>query len=74
LSAETFRRFEVDETLCIGCGLCETRAPENIQLAPGCTAAQVVRQPESASEEANCTEAAEYCPTGGLCAVDAGTA
>ena len=65
-----FRRFGVDETLCIGCGLCETTAPENIRLAPGRSVSQVHKQPETAAEEAACTDASEFCPTGGLQPLD----
>jgi ferredoxin len=59
-------RFSVDENLCIACGLCEARAPENLEVAPGAMSARVVKQPSDASELAACREASEYCPTGGL--------
>ena len=58
--------FSVDPDLCIGCGLCEIRAPENMEVAPGETHARVWKQPESDDEQAACVEASEYCPTGGL--------
>jgi ferredoxin len=59
-------RFEVEEDECIGCGLCEERAPENIQTPAGDCTAQVVKQPLNDAEEEACKEAAEYCPMGGL--------
>ncbi len=59
-------RFEVEEDECIGCGLCEERAPENIQTPAGECTAQVVKQPLNDAEEEACKEAAEYCPMGGL--------
>lgn len=59
-------RFSVDDVLCIGCRLCEERAPENMEMARGSSAAVVRKQPESDEEEDACREAAEYCPTGGL--------
>ncbi len=59
-------RFSVDDVLCIGCRLCEERAPENMEMARGSSAAVVRKQPESDEEEEACREAAEYCPTGGL--------
>jgi ferredoxin len=61
-----YARFYVEEDLCIGCGLCRERAPENMDIPRGASAARVIRQPESAEEEAACRDAAEYCPTGGL--------
>jgi ferredoxin len=61
-----YARFRVDDELCIGCGLCHERAPENLDVPRGASAACVVRQPASAEEEAACRDAAEYCPTGGL--------
>jgi ferredoxin len=60
------RRYAVDEDLCIGCGLCAMRAPENIECGARTACAEIVKQPSSAEEEAACAEAAEYCPTGGL--------
>ncbi len=62
-------RFEVEEDECIGCGLCEERAPENLQTPAGECTAQVVKQPLNDAEEEACKEAAEYCPLGGLRAV-----
>lgn len=59
-------RFAVDEQLCIGCGLCEVRAPENMEVAPGESHARVYKQPGDAAEQAACGEACDYCPTGGL--------
>jgi ferredoxin len=59
-------RFEVDSDLCIGCGLCHERAPENIDVPAGSYHAVVTQQPRSADEEQALTEAAAYCPTGGL--------
>lgn len=63
-------RFSVDDVLCIGCRLCEERAPENMEMARGSSAAVVRKQPESDEEEEACREAAEYCPTGGLIPAD----
>ena len=59
-------RFTVDEDICIGCGLCHERAPENLDVPDGEYTARVVKQPVDPSEESACDEAAEYCPTGGL--------
>lgn len=64
-------RFAVDEVLCIGCGLCHERAPENLDVPPGTLAAVVTKQPVDAEEEAACLEAAEFCPTGGLTSLPA---
>jgi ferredoxin len=61
-----FAHFEIDDELCIGCGLCRERAPENLDTPPGSPVATVVRQPVSPNEESACREAAEYCPTGGI--------
>lgn len=60
------RRFEVVAEDCIGCGLCEERAPENLEIPPGSATAQVVKQPETTEEEEACLEASDYCPMGGL--------
>jgi ferredoxin len=60
------RQYEVEESLCIGCGLCETHAPENVELAPGVMHSRVYQQPRTAEEEQNCADAARFCPTGGL--------
>jgi len=59
-------QFEVEDADCIGCGLCEERAPENIEIPTGDCIARVFRQPLDDAEEEACTEAAEYCPLGGL--------
>ena len=58
--------FDVEEGLCMGCGLCEFRAPENLELPAGEWVARVVRQPIDEEELSACIEAADYCPTGGL--------
>ncbi len=70
----TTARLAIDDDLCIGCGLCRERAPENIELVPSEPYARVVKQPVGAAEERACGEAAEYCPTGGLWFDGAGTA
>jgi len=62
----TFARFAVDDELCIGCGLCHLRAPENVEVPDGSMVASVTRQAMTAEEESNLTEAARFCPTGGL--------
>lgn len=62
-------RFEVAEEKCIGCGLCEERAPENIQILPGEVTARVVKQPMDDGEMQACQQAMDYCPMGGLHAV-----
>ncbi|MCC6850612.1 MAG: ferredoxin [Deltaproteobacteria bacterium] len=66
----THTRFEVTETDCVGCGLCEKRAPENLRIPPGRSAATVVKQPEGAAETEACHEAADYCPMGALHALE----
>jgi len=60
--------LEVDEGLCTACGLCEERAPENVVMDDDEVVARVAKQPVGKAESANCTEAIEYCPTGGLTA------
>ncbi|MBW2413349.1 MAG: ferredoxin [Deltaproteobacteria bacterium] len=60
------RQFSVDESLCIGCGLCHERAPDNVEIPPGAAAARVTLQPRTDEEEEACEEAADYCPTGGI--------
>jgi ferredoxin len=60
--------FSVDQLLCIGCGLCHERAPENLDIDDGEHVARVYQQPRDDEEEEACHEAAEYCPTGGLTA------
>lgn len=59
-------RYHVDEDLCIGCGLCRERAPDNLDMVASGSVARVVQQPASDKEDAACREAAEYCPTGGI--------
>lgn len=59
-------RFTVDADECIGCGLCEERAPENIEVPLDQAVANVYQQPKTDSEELACFEASDYCPTGGL--------
>ena len=59
-------RYDVDQRLCVGCGLCHERAPENLDVLPGDFAATVVKQPVDDVESEACMEAADYCPTGGL--------
>ncbi len=61
-----FRRFGVDDELCIGCGLCHERAPENFEVPEGEFSSRVTRQPVDTAEEEECLEAEEYCPTGGI--------
>ncbi len=58
--------FDVDRDLCIGCGLCHERAPDNLELPLGEVVARVKKQPIDDAEEKACVEAAEYCPTGAL--------
>ena len=61
-------KLTVDEAICTGCGLCEERAPENMEVSPIHDVARVIKQPVGVSETEDCLEAAEYCPTGGLVA------
>ncbi len=58
----------VDEETCTRCGLCEERAPENMEVSPSRDVARVIKQPVSVFETEDCLEAVEYCPTGGLVA------
>ncbi len=58
--------LEVDGELCTDCGLCEERAPENLVMKPDGGGARVIKQPTGESERASCTEAVDYCPSGGL--------
>jgi ferredoxin len=69
-AAMTGARFEVAEDDCIGCGLCEKRAPENLRIPPGETTATVVKQPANDAETGACREAADYCPMGALHALE----
>jgi len=59
-------RIEVDQDDCIGCGLCEERAPENLEIEREEGAAQVVAQPATEEQVTACREAADYCPIGAL--------
>lgn len=61
-------QLKIDETHCTKCGLCEERAPENLEMADDEPYARVIKQPVGDSETLNCIEAVEYCPTGGLTA------
>ncbi len=63
-------RFCVDARLCIGCGLCEERAPGNVEVPAGVDAAQVIRQPASEAELIAVGQAADYCPSGALARVE----
>ncbi len=63
-------RFEVAEDDCVGCRLCEERAPENLRIPPGESAATVVKQPVDDAETEACHEAADYCPMGALHALE----
>ncbi len=63
-------RFRVDARLCIGCGLCEERAPGNLEVPAGGDAAQVIRQPASEAELIAVGQAADYCPSGALARVE----
>ena len=57
--------FEIDEDLCIGCGLCRETAPDNIgETELGLS--RVVRQPRTSDEESRCQEASDCCPMGSL--------
>ena len=61
-------RLTVDEASCTSCGLCEERAPSNMEVPSGHDPARVIKQPIGESETADCFEASDYCPTGGLMA------
>jgi ferredoxin len=60
------RRFGVDGEICIGCGLCHERAPENFEVPEGEHESRVTKQPVDIAEEEACLEAEEYCPAGGI--------
>jgi ferredoxin len=60
------QRFTVDRELCIGCRLCEERAPENFEVPPGATWSQVFQQPRDEREERACRDAQAYCPAGAV--------
>ncbi len=62
-------RFEVLEDDCSSCGLCQERAPENVEIVAESGLARVFSQPTNEDEEEACLEAAEFCPLGALCAV-----
>ncbi len=63
-------QLEIDESHCTKCGLCEERAPENMEMAGDEPYARVIKQPVGDAETANCIEAVDYCPTGGLTATE----
>jgi len=63
-------RIEVDADDCTGCGLCEERAPQNLEIDPDEAIARVAAQPASEAEADACREAAEYCPIGALSVAD----
>jgi len=69
-SPVTHSRFEITQDECVGCGLCEERAPANLRIPPGQTAAIVVKQPADDAEAAACHEAADFCPMGALHALE----
>ena len=62
-------QFCVDSRLCIGCGLCEERAPGNLEVPAGADSAHVFQQPADEFELITVGEAADYCPTGALARV-----
>jgi ferredoxin len=64
--------LEVDEDLCVACGLCEARVPENLAIDDEENSAHVIKQPVGEVENEGCIEAVDYCPTGGLKAELAG--
>ena len=64
--------FVVDEDECIGCCLCQDRAPNNIEVSPDDLFACIFQQPQNDRDEAACREAVETCPTGGLRAAESG--
>ena len=56
--------YKVDQTVCIGCGICPATAPENFAL-DGATA-HVKKQPATPEEETKCNEALESCPVSAI--------
>jgi len=50
----------VDETLCIGCGLCEEICPIVFELVDGLAKVKVAEVPPE--EEGHCREAEDSCP------------
>ncbi len=63
-------KLTVDEQSCTSCGLCQERAPSNMEVPSSHDSAQVIKQPVGVSETDDCTEAVDYCPTGGLLATE----
>ncbi len=63
-------RFVVLEDDCMGCGLCEQRAPENLEMVDDDDVARVYSQPVNTTEEEACFEAVDYCPIGALFTAD----
>lgn len=61
-------QLEIDESHCTKCGLCEERAPENMEMVTDEPYARVIKQPVGETETNDCIEAVDYCPTGGLTA------
>jgi ferredoxin len=66
----TRARFEVVEDDCVACGLCVERAPANLRIPAGRSAAAVVKQPVGDAETQACHAAADYCPMGALHALE----
>ncbi|NLP01398.1 MAG: ferredoxin [Fibrobacter sp.] len=54
--------YYVDEE-CIGCGLCESTAPDNFKMSDDGSTAVVYKQPANESEKAACNEALKDCPS-----------
>lgn len=63
-------QLKIDESHCTKCGLCEERAPENMEMVADETYARVIKQPVGEEETNDCIEAVDYCPTGGLTATE----
>ncbi len=50
--------IKIDQTKCIGCGLCATLCPENFQLSSDTFKAEIIKEEPSAC----LSEAIENCP------------
>jgi ferredoxin len=54
-------KAHVDQTTCIGCGLCAETCPAVFEMGDD-DLAKVIADPVPAGAEADCREAAENCP------------
>lgn len=56
--------YKVDQSACIGCGICPSVAPEHFELVNG--VAVVKKQPQAGNEKDLCQQALESCPVSAI--------